>query len=290
MRNILVTGANGQLGRCIADVWQQTDASDCKIYFTDVDTLDITSHAAIEQYVEDNGVATIINCAAYTNVDNAETDADNARRINASAPELLGITMKKRGGRVVHVSTDYVYGGECAAIPLKETDPTAPSSVYGSTKLEGERLLAATGVNCAILRTSWLYSEYGRNFLLTMRHLTATRDNLKVVYDQVGTPTYAGDLARVLLSIAHKPEIEGIFHYSNMGVCSWYDFAKAIADAFHHHECRIEPCLSSQYPSKVKRPGYSVLDKSKITERLNISIPHWHDSMLKCIAKIYDNR
>lgn len=286
MNTILVTGANGQLGRCLQDALQASPASDTRWVFTDADILDITDRQAVSQYVEAEGVDIIINCAAYTDVEASETHPDLAYSVNACAPGILGRVMAERGGRVIHVSTDYVTGDKQLPAPIREDASAAPLGVYGASKLQGENLLLDSGANVAIIRTAWLYSEYGRNFLLTMLRLTAEKPELKVVMDQIGTPTYAADLAQAILRIAPCRDITGIFNYTDEGLCSWYDFTIAIARACGHDQCRITPCMSHEYPTRARRPAYSVLDKAKIKQTLGISIPHWHDSMMKCLNRI----
>ena len=289
---ILVTGANGQLGRELRIVAQ---GSKDKYVFTDVvevegletTILDITDLEAIRALVKEQGIDVIVNCAAYTNVDGAESNQDIAELLNAKAPENLAIVMKEAGGLLVHISTDYVFGKEVYNTPCREDMVGTPTGVYGITKLRGERNIQATGCRSIIIRTAWLYSEFGKNFVKTMLNLTAIRPELKVVFDQVGTPTYAGDLAQVIRLIIERNEILNsqfsIFNYSNEGVCSWYDFAKMIAEYSGQTQCKILPCHSDEFPSPVKRPAYSVLDKTKIKETFGIEIPYWTDSLRKCI-------
>ena len=282
--NILVTGANGQLGthmRLLAP------SSNHKWFFTDVAELDITSAEAVDAFVDANAVSLIVNCAAYTNVDRAESEEDIALRINADAVRNLAEAMKRVDGVLVHISTDYVFGGNLNNTPCTEDEPVNPTGAYGRTKLAGEQ--AAAICRHLIFRTAWLYSEYGKNFLLTMLNLTATKPELKVVFDQVGTPTYAGDLARAIFDIVENGTYvnhEGIYKFSNEGVCSWFDFAKEIARQSGHTACRISSCHSDEFPSPVKRPAYSVLDKTKIKETFGISIPFWSDSLHKCMENI----
>jgi len=294
---VLVTGANGQLGRSLRRAF--AGAQD-DIVFTDVEELDITDLAAVRALVAAEGVDTIVNCAGYTNVDGAEDNPDQARLLNATAVENLAVAMKEVGGLLVHISTDYVYGGEALNTPIPETQKPAPQGVYAVTKLQGEEAIARVGCRHIIIRTAWLYSEYGKNFVKTMLRLTAEKPSLKVVFDQVGTPTYAGDLAEAivkLLEIAGQAGNDGvvmpgsdrasnIFHYTNEGVCSWYDFAKAIAAYAGQSACDIQPCHSDEFPSKVHRPAYSVLDKSKIKSVLGIAIPHWTDSLKVCLKAL----
>ena len=284
---ILVTGANGQLGMCLRD------RAKGDFLFTDVveieriETihLDITNLDAIRSIVKSENVEAIINCAAYTNVDAAEDNYDLAELLNAKAVENLAIAMKEVGGLLIHISTDYVFGKEPYNTPCKENQKGTPTGVYGLTKLHGEEAILRSGVRYVILRTAWLYSEYGKNFVKTMLHLTATKPQLKVVFDQTGTPTYAGDLADAILTILQNP-IEGVYHYSNEGVCSWYDFTKMIAEYSGQTQCDIIPCHSEEFPSKVKRPAYSVLDKTKVKETFGIRIPYWTDSLKMCVVKL----
>ena len=299
---ILVTGANGQLGNEMQIVAKQ---SSDKYIFTDVcdgyEKLDITNLEAIRNVVKDNDVNCIVNCAAWTNVDAAETAGEIVETLNATAPENLAKAMKEVNGLLVHVSTDYVFGGDPYNTPCKEDQKGTPTGVYGLTKLHGEQNIQATGCNYVILRTAWLYSEFGKNFVKTMLNLTATKPQLKVVFDQVGTPTYALDLANAIKVIIEdykkewnlKPETwnyskSGVYHFSNEGVCSWYDFTKMIAEIAGNTDCDIQPCHSNEFPSPVTRPAYSVLDKTKIKEIFDITIPYWVDSLKKCIT-LYNN-
>lgn len=284
--NILVTGAGGQLGNEIKIV--SGDSRDNYI-FTDVSELDITDAGAVGKFVEDRQIDMIINCAAYTNVDKAEEEPGKAEAINVKAVANLAYYLKKRDGLLVHVSTDYVFGGGLINLPLREDDPTNPSGIYGITKLGGEQAVKDTGCKYIIIRTSWLYSEYGRNFLKTMLNLTSEKPEIKVVFDQIGTPTYAYDLASVIFDITENRKFEGkegIYHYSNEGVCSWYDFAKVIAEYAGNGNCDIRPCHSNEFPSKAVRPNYSVLDKSKIKEAFGIKIPYWTESLKICMNNL----
>jgi dTDP-4-dehydrorhamnose reductase len=288
--NILVTGANGQLGNEMRIV---TRGSKHKYIFTDVvpvegletTILDITEIEAIRTIVRENDVKAIVNCAAYTNVDAAETNQELAELLNAKAPENLAIAMKEVGGLLVHISTDYVFGKEPYNTPCREDQKGTPTGVYGLTKLHGEQNIIASGCNYIIIRTAWLYSEFGKNFVKTMLNLTSTKPELKVVFDQVGTPTYAYDLAQAIITILAVPKT-GIYHFSNEGVCSWFDFTKMIAEFSGQTNCNIQPCHSEEFPSPVKRPSFSVLDKTKIKETFNIQIPYWTDSLKKCITNI----
>lgn len=287
---ILVTGGNGQLGNEMRIVSQP---SKDRYIFTDVveqdgvqtTILDITNLEAIRKIVRDNDVKVIVNCAAYTNVDGAESNQELAELLNAKAPQNLAIVMKEVDGLLVHISTDYVFGKEPYNTPCREDMVGTPTGVYGLTKLHGEQNIMASGCKYVIIRTAWLYSEFGKNFVKTMLNLTATRPELKVVFDQVGTPTYAYDLAQAIVRIIERP-VEGIYHYSNEGVCSWYDFTKMIAEYSGHLDCNIQPCHSDEFPSPVKRPAFSVLDKTKIKQTFGITIPYWTDSLKKCISNI----
>lgn len=303
--NILVTGANGQLGNEMRII-----ASECNdnYIFTDVNevegvetvSLDITDLEAVRRMVAAYGVEAIVNCAAYTNVDAAETNEALAERLNAEAPENLAKAMKEVDGLLVQISTDYVFGKEPYNVPCREDQQGTPTGVYGMTKLHGEQRIIATGCKHVIIRTAWLYSEYGKNFCKTMMHLTATKPQLKVVYDQVGTPTYALDLAKAIAVIVEDYKKEtfnshlstfnysksGVYHYSNEGVCSWYDFTKMIAEYNGTTSCDVQPCRSSEFPSPVTRPSYSVLDKSKIKEVFGVSVPYWTDSLRRCISNL----
>lgn len=283
--NILVTGANGQLGN---EMRRLGAVSPNNYIFTDVAELDIANSAAVLGAVRENGIEIIVNCAAYTNVDRAESDEATAELINSTAVGNLAAAAKECGATLFHVSTDYVFGLE-GNTPRTEEMPVAPLGVYGRTKLMGEQAIASSGCKALVFRTAWLYSEFGNNFLKTMLRLTAEKEQLKVVFDQVGTPTYAGDLALAIFSIIEAGVYEGnegIYHFSNEGVCSWYDFAVEIAAAAGNSSCRIEPCHSSEFPSPVTRPSYSVLDKTKIKSTFGIDIPHWRESMEYCIKRI----
>ncbi len=285
MLNILVTGANGQLG---SEMRRLGSVSPNRYLFTDVAELDITNREAVMALVKAEKIDVVVNCAAYTQVDRAEEDEVLCQIINRDAVENLALAARETGAVLIHISTDYVFGGE-GNTPRREDMPTQPLGVYGRTKWEGEEAIRTVGCRHLIFRTAWLYSEYGNNFLKTMLRLTSEKPELKVVFDQVGTPTYAGDLALTLFSIIEKElfrEAEGTFHFSNEGVCSWYDFATEIALEAGHSACRILPCHSEEFPSKVKRPAYSVLDKSKIKAVFGVEIPHWRDSMRYCVARL----
>lgn len=303
--NILVTGANGQLGNEMrilaknsADKYVFTDVVDAteesiamlkKLAGDDIKTetehLDITNIDAILEVVKREKIDAIVNCAAYTNVDAAEDNYDLAELLNAKAPENLAIAMKEVNGLLVHISTDYVFGKEPYNTPCKEDQKGTPTGVYGLTKLHGEQAIQKVGCKYVIIRTAWLYSEFGKNFVKTMLQLTATKPQLKVVFDQVGTPTYAGNLAQIILTVLSKP-VEGVYHFSNEGVCSWFDFTKMISEYAGQKECDIQPCHSDEFPSKVKRPAFSVLDKSKIKESYRICVPYWTDSLKMCVLNL----
>ena len=287
--NILVTGANGQLG---SEMRRLGAVSPNNYIFTDVAELDITDASAVLATVKENAVEIIVNCAAYTNVDKAESDETTAELINSTAVRNLAVAMKEVSGTLFHVSTDYVFGLD-GNTPRTEDMPVNPLGVYGRTKLNGELAISESGCKALIFRTAWLYSEFGNNFLKTMMRLTAEREQLNVVFDQVGTPTYAGDLALAIFSIIEAGVYEGnegIYHFSDEGVCSWYDFAVEIAAAAGNTNCRISPCHSSEFPSPVTRPPYSVLDKTKIKNTFGIDIPHWRESMEYCIKRIKANK
>ena len=290
---ILVTGGNGQLGMSLRQIagsmpasWLFTDVVDVPGYETL--HLDITDLQAIRSVVAAQGIDAIVNCAAYTNVDAAEDNEALAELLNAKAVENLAVAMKEVGGLLVHVSTDYVFGKEPYNTPCREDQKGTPTGVYGLTKLHGEQAILASGVRYVILRTAWLYSEFGKNFVKTMLKLTAEKPQLKVVFDQVGTPTYARDLASAIVAILQHP-VEGIYHYSNEGVCSWFDFTKMIAQYAGHTACDIQPCHSDEFPSKVVRPAYSVLDKTKVKQSFGIAVPYWTDSLQICIKNLLNN-
>lgn len=305
--NILVTGANGQLGNEMRIISQK---SNDKYVFTDVNQveglettyLDITDLEAIRKMVADHQVQAIVNCAAWTNVDGAEDPEKYAlvEKLNATAPENLAKAMKEVDGWLVQISTDYVFGKEPYNTPCQEDQKGTPTGVYGATKLLGEQKIMATGCKYIIIRTAWLYSEFGKNFCKTMLNLTATKPQLKVVFDQCGTPTYAWDLATAIVAALKNP-VAGVYHYSNEGVCSWFDFTKMIQqiaievgsltptdtwNAETHANCMVEPCHSNEFPSPVTRPSYSVLDKTKIKETFGIQIPYWTESLKVCINNL----
>ena len=278
---ILVTGGNGQLG---CSLRLASAESSHRFIFTDVEALDITSAAAVETFFEREKVDIVVNCAAYTAVDLAEEDEAKADDINHKAVALLADACKRYDATLIHISTDYVFSGEADA-PYNEESTPAPINVYGRTKLSGERAVAESGCKSIVLRTSWLYSEFGRNFCKTMQSLTATRPEIKVVADQIGTPTYAGDLAAAITYIIESNQLDkcGTYHYSNEGVCSWYDFACEIARLSGNNECEIKPCTTADYPTKAQRPRYSVLDKSKFVKTFSLAIPEWKESLKRMI-------
>lgn len=298
--NILITGANGQLGNEMRITsWASTD----NYTFTDVievegvktELLDITDAEAVNRMVKEKDIKCIVNCAAYTNVDKAENDEALCRRLNADTPEILAEAMKDAGGLLIQISTDYVFGGDPYNTPCREEQKGTPTGVYGRSKLEGEENIKATGCDHVIIRTAWLYSEFGRNFVKAMLNLTATRPALNVVFDQVGTPTYAYDLALAIQTILADYEAEapadgysktGIYHFSNEGVCSWYDFTKKIAELAGNTVCDIQPCHSNEFPSPVTRPAYSVLDKTRIKHMFDVKVPYWTDSLKVCMGNM----
>lgn len=288
---ILVTGANGQLGTEMRNVsvnsnnyYVFTDVSE--VPGVDTINLDITDLSSVKDIVNKESIDLIVNCAAYTNVDAAEDNIDAANLLNNIAAQNLAFAAKEAGAVLIHVSTDYVFKGD-KCLPCSEDWSTEPLGVYGKTKLEGELSIINTGCNYIIFRTAWLYSPYGKNFVKTMRMLTSTKDSIKVVFDQVGTPTYAKDLAKLILNIIETDQLDktGIYHFSNEGVCSWFDFAKMIAE-YSGNVCDIQPCHSDEFPSKVKRPHFSVLDKTKVKEVFGVKVPYWTDSLKDCIDRL----
>lgn len=294
--NILITGANGQLGN---EMQLVSRGSTDKYFFTDVcgeyPMLDITDINAVRAYVHKHAIDVIVNCAAFTDVDAAESNEELAESLNAQAPENLAKAMREAGGMLVHISTDYVFGGDPCNTPCREEQKGKPTGIYGLTKLHGEQRIQAVGASHIIIRTAWLYSEFGKNFCKTILSLTSSKPQIKVVFDQAGTPTYALDLAEAIMEIIKDYEAEnpdgrysksGIYHFSNEGVCSWYDFARMVAEYGGQNSCEILPCHSDEFPSPVKRPSYSVLDKSKIKRTFGIKIPYWTDSLKKCISKL----
>ncbi|GAA2995271.1 dTDP-4-dehydrorhamnose reductase [Prevotella corporis] len=292
--NILVTGANGMLGNAIQNVAKNSKDN---YIFTDIcdgyQKLDITNIEDVREAIRVNNIQCIINCAAWTNVDKAESAGEIVEILNAIAPENLAIAMKEVNGLLVHVSTDYVFGGDPYNTPCKEEQKGTPTGVYGLTKLHGEQKIQASGAKYIIVRTAWLYGEYGHNFVKTMINLTGTKPELKVVFDQCGTPTYAVDLANAIFDIVENRKYEGntgIYHFSNEGVCSWYDFAIKIAELANNKNCNIQPCHSEEFPSPVKRPAYSVFDKTKIKETFGVKVPYWVDSLKVCMANLLNNK
>lgn len=284
--NVLVTGAAGQLGSELRAV---AVSSRDRYIFTDVAELDITSEEAVLETVRRERIGAIINCAAFTDVEGAEDRPELAERLNAGAVGILARAMAGTGGLLVHISTDYVFGLEPYNTPCKEDMKGTPTGVYGLTKLHGEQAVLESGCHYLIFRTAWLYSEFGRNFVKTMLRLTAEKPVVSVVFDQAGTPTYALDLAKAIFKIVEDRLYEGrdgIYNYSGEGVCSWYDFTKEIASLAGHSGCDIRPCHSDEYPSKVRRPAYSVLDKTKFKETFGISVPYWKDSLKQCIDNL----
>lgn len=290
--NILVTGSNGQLGKSIR---KEAESSKDNYIFTDIQELDITDPDAVKNFISQNDIDIIVNCAAYTNVDAAEDHEELAGKINGDAPGILANAIKEKGGTIIHISTDYVFGGAGKNIPLAENQPASPTGAYGRTKLKGEEEINKTGASSIILRTAWLYSDYGNNFVEKILSLLKNRDSIKVVFDQVGTPTYASDLAKAIVDIVEGRKFkdnEGIYHFSNEGVCSWYDFAHATARIAANSDKDLKdktvlPCHSSEFPSKVVRPSFSVLDKTKYKETFKREIPHWHDSLVSCLSQTF---
>ncbi|MBQ0153488.1 MAG: dTDP-4-dehydrorhamnose reductase [Bacteroidales bacterium] len=277
--NILITGCNGQLGTEMRNLSALHPAH--TYFFTDVQELDITNRASVHTYVRDNNIGVIVNCAAYTNVDKAEEDEPTARLINAIAVENLATA----GCKVIHISTDYVFSGN-EYMPCKETDSVAPRTAYGRTKYEGEQLLLKANPEAIIFRTAWLYSPYGNNFVKTMLRYGKEKDELRVVYDQIGTPTYAEDLAKAIYAAIEADQWHpGIYHFTNEGVCSWYDFTVEILRQAGV-PCRVTPILSAEYQYKTPRPHYSVLDKAKVKTTFGITIPYWTDSLQACLKRL----
>lgn len=286
---ILVTGGDGQLGRSLKEA---TRDSANEYIFTDVDDIDITDPEAVDLGVKCNDFQAIVNCAAFTDVERAEEQEDIATLINATAPAYLAKAAVECGIPLIHISTDYVFGGDCVSTPLTEDSPVSPIGAYGRTKLLGEQAIQASGCRHLIIRTAWLYSEFGHNFLKTMLRLTAEKPSLNVVFDQTGTPTYARDLAETIAGIIDSGQLadhSGIYHYTDEGVCSWFDFARMIADTAGHLSCDIRPCRSSEFPTRATRPSYSVLDKSKIRRDFSLAIPYWVDSLRRCLAAMAAN-
>ena len=283
MKNVLITGANGQLGnemRVLSEEYPEY-----AYFFTDVAELDICNEQAVMDFVKANGIHAIVNCAAYTAVDNAEDNEELCTRLNADAVGYLAKSAEANGAEFIQISTDYVFDGT-AHVPYRETDPTCPNSVYGSTKLEGERNALTYCSRSMVIRTAWLYSTFGNNFVKTMIRLGKERESLGVIFDQVGTPTYARDLARAIFEAIRQGVVPGVYHFSNEGVCSWYDFTKAIHRLVGITTCHVKPLHTSEYPTKAKRPHYSVLDKTKIKKIYNIEIPYWMESLQMCISEL----
>ena len=283
MKNILITGANGQLGNEMRIL--SAENSEYTYFFTDVAELDICNEQAVQDFVKANNIHVIVNCAAYTAVDNAEDNVELCTKLNADAVGYLAKAAEANGAEFIQISTDYVFDGT-AHIPYQETEPTCPNSVYGSTKLAGEQNALSLCSRSMVIRTAWLYSTFGNNFVKTMIRLGKERDSLGVIFDQVGTPTYARDLARAIFAAIRQGVVPGVYHFSNEGVCSWYDFTKAIHRLAGITTCSVKPLHTSEYPTKAKRPHYSVLDKTKIKETYHIEIPYWMDSLQSCIAEL----
>lgn len=281
--NILITGCNGQLGNEMQLLEKENPQH--QYFNTDVAQLDITTPEAIEEFVNNNAIDIIVNCAAFTAVDKAESSQELCHLLNAKAPEYLATAVAKRGGYLVQVSTDYVFDGTNHT-PYTEDEATCPNSVYGSTKLEGEKLAMAACANTMIIRTAWLYSTFGNNFVKTMIRLGQEKPELGVIFDQIGTPTYAGDLAAAIMAAINHGIVPGIYHFSNEGVISWYDFTKAIHRIAGITSCHVKPLHTAEYPTPAARPHYSVLDKTKIKQTYGIEIPYWEESLEKCIAKL----
>lgn len=281
--NILITGCNGQLGNEMQLL--QGENEQHQYFNTDVAELDITNQQAVEAFVSDKKIDVVVNCAAYTAVDKAESNEAFCSLLNADAPSFLASAVDKRGGAMVQISTDYVFDGTTHT-PYVETDEPCPNSVYGSTKLRGEQLVAQNCRRSMIIRTAWLYSTFGNNFVKTMIRLGKEKPELGVIFDQIGTPTYARDLARTIMIAVNGGIVPGKYHFSNEGVCSWYDFTKAIHRLSGISSCRVKPLHTSEYPTPATRPAYSVLDKTKIKQTYNIEIPHWEDSLRECIEKL----
>lgn len=283
MKNILITGANGQLGNEMRVV--SAEQEQLTYHFTDVAELDICDIEAIERYVVDHAIDCIVNCAAYTNVNKAEEDTELCNKLNHLAPANLARVAAKHQIGLIHVSTDYVFNGE-HYVPYKEDEPTCPNSVYGATKLAGEQAILSIHPEAVVIRTAWLYSTFGNNFVKTMLRLGSEREELGVVFDQIGTPTYARDLARTIQHIMVKGIVPGIYHYSNEGVCSWYDFTKMIFALGGITTCQLKPLHTDEYPTPAARPHYSVLDKTKIKQTYGIDVPYWVDSLRECISSV----
>jgi len=290
--NILITGAYGQLGQCLREYIEMSNNKQLNIFYTDYDTLDITSYVSVYEYITNNNIDAVINCAAYTNVDMAESDSTKAMLVNSIGPKNIAMACRVKNIFMIHISTDYVFGKQEYNIPCGENMKGEPTGVYGKTKLDGESEIIKTGCKYVIIRTSWLYSEYGHNFVKTIINLLNSKKEIKVIFDQVGTPTNAHDLSFTIIHILDEYlnnvdfDKYGIYHFSNEGVCSWYDFAQMIKKLINNDTCKIIPCHTNEFPSNVKRPNYSVLDKTKIKNTFNIEIPYWYDSLKTCIENI----
>ena len=283
MKNVLITGANGQLGN---EMQVLSEANkEYTYFFTDVAELDICNEQAVMDFVKANDINVIVNCAAYTAVDKAEENVELCTKLNADAVGYLAKAAEANGAEFVQISTDYVFDGT-AHIPYQETEPTCPNSVYGSTKLAGEQNALTLCSRLMVIRTAWLYSTFGNNFVKTMIRLGKERDTLGVIFDQVGTPTYARDLARAIFAAIRQGVVPGVYHFSNEGVCSWYDFTKAIHRIAGITDCKVNPLHTEEYPTPAKRPHYSVLDKTKIKNTYHIEIPYWMDSLQECISEL----
>mgnify|MGYP001053094196 CR=1 FL=1 len=285
MHKLLITGCRGQFGselQAIADDYESID-----FLFTDYDELDITDRKAVRNYIEEHEVDCVVNCAAYTAVDKAESEPEKCELLNDIAPGYLAEAIASRGGSMIQISTDYVFDGK-GHIPYREDMPTAPQSVYGRTKLAGEEKVVRNCPGAMVIRTAWLYSSYGKNFVKTMLRLAKERDEIGVVADQIGTPTYAHDLARAICTIVEQGIVPGIYHFTNEGVCSWYDFTKTIfrLEDISADDCRVRPLRTDEYPSTAARPHYSVLDKSKIKKTYGLDIRWWEDALKSCIKKL----
>ena len=283
MKNILITGANGQLGNEMRAL--SVEHPEYTYFFTDVEELNICNEQAVMDYVEDHQIHVVVNCAAYTAVDNAEDNVEFCTKLNADAVGYLAKAAEANRAEFIQISTDYVFDGT-AHIPYQETEPTCPNSVYGRTKLEGEQNALLFCTRSMVIRTAWLYSTFGNNFVKTMIRLGKERDSLGVIFDQIGTPTYARDLARAIFAAISQGVVPGVYHFSNEGVCSWYDFTKAIHRLAGITACKVKPLHTEEYPTKAKRPHYSVLDKTKIKETYHIEIPYWMDSLQGCITEL----
>lgn len=283
MKNVLITGANGQLGNEMRLLGEKNTGY--HYYFTDVAELDICDEKAVAAYIEEHLIDIVVNCAAYTTVDKAEDNVELCDRLNHLAPGYLAKAIQSRGGALIQVSTDYVFDGS-AHVPYGEGQSTCPDSVYGSTKLAGEQEALKYCSSTVIIRTAWLYSAFGNNFVKTMLRLGKERESLGVVFDQIGTPTYARDLAAAIFTILDKGIVPGVYHFSNEGVCSWYDFTKMIFRLAGITSCQVKPLHTCEYPAKANRPHYSVLDKTLIKETYGVEIPYWVDSLQECVQKL----